>query len=89
MREAGWLTWFEPSVSSEHVKGGSTGPFRNFRLNYAFHYGMYRFYRKHYAADHPKIVNAAVYAGIAVKLIISSVRSVVGRLLLRAGLIER
>jgi hypothetical protein len=50
---------------------------------------MYRFYRKHYAADHAKIVNAAVYAGIAVKLIISSVRSSVGRLLLRADLIKR
>jgi N-acetylglucosaminyl-diphospho-decaprenol L-rhamnosyltransferase len=89
MRQAGWLTWFEASVKSEHVKGGSTGPYRNFRLNYAFHYGMYRFYRKHYAADHSKVVNAAVYAGIVVKLTISSLRSAVGRLLLRAGLLKR
>jgi N-acetylglucosaminyl-diphospho-decaprenol L-rhamnosyltransferase len=89
MREAGWLTWFEPSVWSEHVKGGSTGPYRSLRLNYAFHYGMYRFYRKHYAAQYPKVVNAAVYAGIVAKLAISSIRSTAGRLLLRAGLIKR
>ena len=89
MQQAGWHTWFEASVQSEHVKGGSTGPYRNLRLNYAFHYGMYRFYRKFYASEHPKVVNAAVYAGIVVKLLISSVRSVVGRTLLRLGLIKR
>jgi GT2 family glycosyltransferase len=86
MRQAGWLTWFESSVSSEHVKGGSTGPYRSLRLNYAFHYGMYRFYRKHYAAEHSPFVNAAVYAGITVKLTVSSIRSVAGRLALRTGL---
>jgi N-acetylglucosaminyl-diphospho-decaprenol L-rhamnosyltransferase len=89
MREAGWLTWFEPSVSSKHVKGGSTGPYRSLRLNYAFHHGMYRFYRKHYAAEHLAVVNAAVYVGITVKLAVSSVRSAVGRQLLRVGLLKR
>ena len=44
---------------------------RSPRLNYAFHYGMYRFYRKHYAATRSALVNAAVYAGIAVKLVLS------------------
>src|SRR5919201_641940 len=48
-QQAGWLTWYEPSVIVHHVKGGTTGPLRGPRLNYAFHYGMYRFYRKHYA----------------------------------------
>jgi len=86
MRQAGWLTWFESSASSEHVKGGSTGPYRSLRLNYAFHYGMYRFYRKHYSAEHSPFVNAAVYAGIVVKLTVSSIRSVAGRLALRTGL---
>ena len=50
---------------------------------------MYRFYRKHYAAAHPKAVNAAVYLGIAVKLAISSLRFTIGRLLIRAGLLWR
>ncbi|MFL5908202.1 MAG: glycosyltransferase family 2 protein [Solirubrobacterales bacterium] len=82
MRQAGWLTWFEASIESEHVKGGSTGRYRSLRLNYAFHYGMYRFYRKHYAEDHSVLVNAAVYAGIVVKLVISSIRGVIGRTVL-------
>ena len=89
MREAGWLTWFEASAKSEHVKGGSTGPYRSFRLNYAFHYGMYRFYRKHYAPERNPVLNAAVYAGIALKLTISSIRSAVGRTMVRAGLLKR
>ena len=48
-REAGWVTWYEPSVSALHVKAGTTGGTRSPRLVYAFHYGMFRFYRKHYA----------------------------------------
>ncbi len=48
--EAGWVTWYEPSATVVHVKAGSSGPVRSPRLNYAFHYGMFRFYRKHYAA---------------------------------------
>jgi GT2 family glycosyltransferase len=71
--EAGWLTWYEPSVSAMHVKGGSAGARRGPRLNYAFHYGMYRFYRTHYASHRPPAVNAAVYCGIAAKLAASIV----------------
>ena len=49
--EAGWVTWYEPSATVIHVKAGSSGPVRSPKLNYAFHYGMFRFYRKHYARD--------------------------------------
>jgi len=66
--EAGWLTWYEPSVTVIHHKGGSAGPVRSPRLDYAFHYGMYRFYRKHYASRRSGVVNGAVYGGIALKL---------------------
>jgi GT2 family glycosyltransferase len=76
---AGWVTWFEPSVTAVHVKGGSSGPNRRPRLNYAFHYGMYRFYRKHYAPGRSALVNGAIYLGIAVKLALSLVRSAVAR----------
>jgi hypothetical protein len=38
-------------------------------LNFAFHYGMYRFYRKHYASQRRMLANGAVYAGIAVKFV--------------------
>ncbi len=71
MRAAGWLTWYEPSAVALHHKAGSSGSIRCPRLNYAFHYGMYRFYRKHYAAEHNPLFNGGVYAGIWVKLALS------------------
>jgi N-acetylglucosaminyl-diphospho-decaprenol L-rhamnosyltransferase len=77
--QAGWLTWYEPSATVIHVKAGTSGTERSLRLNRAFHYGMYRFYRKHYAADRGVMTNFAVYCGIAVKLALSAMRSSVRR----------
>jgi GT2 family glycosyltransferase len=73
--KAGWVTWYEPSVTVTHVKAGSSGPVRSPRLNYAFHYGMLRFYRKHYASTRSKLVNATIYCGIIAKLCASMLRS--------------
>jgi GT2 family glycosyltransferase len=67
LARAGWITFYEPAATVIHVKAGTSGEVRNLRLNRAFHYGMYRFYRKHYAPERNPLVNAAVYAGIAVK----------------------
>jgi N-acetylglucosaminyl-diphospho-decaprenol L-rhamnosyltransferase len=78
-KQAGWLTWYEPSVTVTHVKAGTSGRIRAARLNYAFHYGMYRFYRKHYAPKNGHALNAAVYAAIAAKLAGSTVRNGVRR----------
>jgi N-acetylglucosaminyl-diphospho-decaprenol L-rhamnosyltransferase len=72
---AGWTTWYEPAVTVAHAKAGSSGRWRTPRLNYAFHYGMYRFYRKHYAGARNPVVNAAVYLAIVAKLAGSVVRS--------------
>ena len=77
--EAGWTTWYEPSVTVAHIKAGTSGRHRSLRLTYAFHYGMYRFYRDHYAPDRNPLVNAAIYVGIAVKFAISAVRSAIAR----------
>ena len=77
--EAGWPSWYEPSVTVVHAKAGTTGPDRGPRLNAAFHYGMYRFYRKHYAPDRNVALNALVYVGIAVKLAASIVATAVRR----------
>ena len=77
--QAGWLTWYEPTVAITHIKAGTSGKNRKPRLNYAFHYGMYRFYRKHYASSRNAAVNAAVYLGIGVKLALSVVRSAAAR----------
>ena len=36
---------------------------------------MFRFYRKHYASSRSKLLNAAVYGGIATKLFLSVARN--------------
>jgi N-acetylglucosaminyl-diphospho-decaprenol L-rhamnosyltransferase len=77
---AGWVTWYEPSVTVVHVKAGTSGTLRRPKLNYAFHYGMLRFYRKHYAPENRLATNLAVYAGIAVKLGLSLVRTELRRI---------
>jgi GT2 family glycosyltransferase len=78
-REAGWTTWFEPGVTVIHEKAGTSGPNRSPRLTYAFHYGMYRFYRKHYAPQRSALANLTIYVGIAAKLAIALARGAVRR----------
>ena len=82
--QAGWVTWYEPGVTVIHIKAGSSGQYRSLRLNYAFHYGMFRFYRKHYAPSASFLVRPVIYVGIAAKLGVSVVRNA-GRRLLRRG----
>ena len=67
LRQAGWLTWYEPSVQALHVKHGTSGSVRSPRLVWAFHYGMFRFYRSHYAPQRSPAMNWLVYAGIAAR----------------------
>jgi N-acetylglucosaminyl-diphospho-decaprenol L-rhamnosyltransferase len=76
---SGWVTWYEPGATVVHVKAGSSGKLRTPRVNYAFHYGMFRFYRKHYASQRAWPVNGAVYAGIAGKLALSLAASAAHR----------
>lgn len=83
--QAGWVTWYEPEVTVMHVKAGTSGTLRSFRLNRAFHYGMYRFYRKHYAADHNPLFNLFIYAGIVAKLTATVVRTEIRRARSRHG----
>ncbi|MDQ2675960.1 MAG: hypothetical protein M3Y34_04060, partial [Actinomycetota bacterium] len=64
--------------------GGSAGPLRSPRLNVAFHYGMYRFYRRWEAPGRPLPANLLVYAGIWAKLAVSVVSGAVARLARRA-----
>ena len=74
-----WITWYDPDVTVLHVKGGTSGRHRKPRLDYAFHYGMLRFYRKHYAATRNPLLNLAVYLGIGVKFVISLITSATRR----------
>jgi N-acetylglucosaminyl-diphospho-decaprenol L-rhamnosyltransferase len=77
--QAGWVTWYEPNVTVMHVKGGSSGRHRSARLNVAFHRGMARYYRKHYAPNRNPLVDVAVYCGIGAKLAFSLVATPVRR----------
>jgi GT2 family glycosyltransferase len=81
-RDAGWTTWYEPTASVIHVKAGTSGKHRRIHANYAFHYGMFRFYRKHYASERSRVINGAVYAAIATKFAISTTQSLIRRRLL-------
>jgi GT2 family glycosyltransferase len=85
LARASWVTWYEPSVEATHVKGGSSGRHRTFRVNRAFHAGMARFYRTHYAGERSRLLNAAVYAGIAAKFAASAGRSALERRLRSAA----
>jgi len=76
---AGWITWYEPSVRAVHIKAGTSGRHRGLRLNYAFHYGMYRYYRTHLAAQRGPLFNALVYVGIGLKFLSSATASAAAR----------
>ena len=67
LKEAGWVTWYEPAALALHAKRGTTAGLRSPRLVLAFHYGMFRFYRTHYAPTRSQAVNSVVYAGIAMR----------------------
>jgi hypothetical protein len=84
LKEAGWVTWYEPTALALHVKRGTTAGLRSPRLVWAFHYGMFRFYRTHYAPSRNPAVNSLVYAGIGARAAVvlawsSGARSVAGR----------
>jgi N-acetylglucosaminyl-diphospho-decaprenol L-rhamnosyltransferase len=87
LAQEGWTSWYEPAATVLHVKGGTTGGERSPRLNWAFHRGMLRFYRKHYAPSRSWAVNAVVYAGIAVKFATAIVQAFLRRS--RARLLHR
>ena len=78
--EAGWTTWFEPGATVIHVKAGTSGEHRSLRLNRAFHYGMFRFYRDHYAPHRNPFLNGLVYVGIGARFALAATRDSVARL---------
>jgi GT2 family glycosyltransferase len=79
LKQAGGLTWYEPAAEALHVKHGTSGAFRSPRLVWAFHYGMFRFYRKHYAQKRSAALTALVYAGIAIRALGTLLVSIVAR----------
>ena len=79
LREAGWLTWYEPTSVALHVKGGSAGR-RSPRLVHAFHDGMSRFYDKHYAPNAAPGIATVVRFGIRARMLLVLIASAPGRI---------
>ena len=77
--KAGWPVLYWPHVEVIHAKGGSTARGRPWRQNYAFHWGMWHFYRTHQAAGRSPIVTLAVWLGIWTKLTLSAAHRVLAR----------
>jgi N-acetylglucosaminyl-diphospho-decaprenol L-rhamnosyltransferase len=78
LKQAGWVTWYEPSVSALHIKGGSARR-RSTQLVLAFHAGMWRFYRHHVAPQRSILLTAAVALGLCTKLFLALARLAVLR----------
>jgi N-acetylglucosaminyl-diphospho-decaprenol L-rhamnosyltransferase len=77
--DAGWKVFYEPAGTALHVKGGSSAGRRAPKQEIAFHRGMGRFYRRFDATDHNPLLNAAIYAGIGAKLVLSLARTAASR----------
>jgi GT2 family glycosyltransferase len=82
--EAGWPVLYWPEVEVVHEKAVSSGRPRRWRTNYAFHRGMWLFYRTHYAPTRPRAVTSLVWVGVWSKLGVSACSSAITRSL-RAG----
>ncbi|HZR97537.1 MAG TPA: glycosyltransferase family 2 protein [Chloroflexota bacterium] len=52
VRQAGWLVWYEPSVTVLHLKGAISQQ-RSLRMIREFYRAMRVYYRKHQAPGHP------------------------------------
>ncbi len=63
--EAGWTTWYEPSVTVLHVKHGTSGDARSIALTVAFYRGMARFVTSHPAVVPNRATRLLVLVGIA------------------------
>jgi GT2 family glycosyltransferase len=77
--DAGWKVFYEPAGVALHVKGASSGGRRGPKQEIAFHRGMARFYRRFDAPGHNPLLNAAVYAGVYLKLAAALIRTVISR----------
>jgi GT2 family glycosyltransferase len=62
-KKAGWETWYVASAVIEHHHAYSER-FRKRQAVADFHHSMIRFYKKHYAADHPALFNALIYGAV-------------------------
>jgi len=67
-KQAGWRVVYHPGVVVHHAKGSSTRQ-HGLRMAYHFHRSLLLYHRKNIARGHSPLVNAAVYAGIAIGML--------------------
>ena len=76
---AGWRILYWPAVWVTHVKGASSGTHRRWALHRAFHHSIWLYYRKHHAANYPRLVSALVYLAVWAKFLVSVCRTEAAR----------
>jgi GT2 family glycosyltransferase len=67
-KQAGWRVVYYPGAVVRHCRGSSTAK-HPFRMAYHLHRSYFLYHRKNIAPRYPAVVNAAVYAGIALGLV--------------------
>jgi GT2 family glycosyltransferase len=65
IKDAGWEIWYNGQVEITHVKEASSRRSRKARI--AFYEAMWIFYRKHYQAQTPWLLDKLILLGIALK----------------------
>ncbi|MBX2999742.1 MAG: glycosyltransferase family 2 protein [Caldilineaceae bacterium] len=65
IKDAGWEIWYNGQVEITHVKEASSRRSRKARV--AFYEAMWIFYRKHYRAQTPWLLDKLILLGIALK----------------------
>jgi len=65
IKAAGWKVYYNPAVVVQHVKRASFR--KNPRAAVEFDRAMWVFYRKHYRATTPRLLDALICAGLAVR----------------------
>jgi GT2 family glycosyltransferase len=63
VKQAGWLVWYEPSVTVLHLKGAISQQ-RSLRMIGEFYRAMRVYYRKHQAPGHPLPLRLLILGGI-------------------------
>lgn len=66
LKHLDWRVYYYPVVQVLHHKGASSRK-QSDRSIREFYRAMHVFYRKHYAASHPGVINAVITLGIAVR----------------------
>jgi N-acetylglucosaminyl-diphospho-decaprenol L-rhamnosyltransferase len=65
IKDAGWEIWYNGQVEITHIKEASSR--RSGKARVAFYEAMWIFYRKHYQAQTPWILDKLILLGIAIK----------------------